>query len=167
MLKLRVTVALQAAFALLIRVLSTETQRAMLVAAAEQSSELRLIAPACATLGVSLAALDEAGGLVSVTEHGVLFRHSLVRAAVYHSASAGERRAAHRALADAAAADGDTARRAWHLAAGAFVASGARFITGILLGLTPGVDWSRTREIASEDNARRVFFVGTAVLTDG
>ena len=116
---LSVTVALQAAFARRIRVLSTETQRALLVAAAEQSSELRLIARACATLGVSLAALDDAGELVSVSEHGVLFRHPLVRAAVYHAARAAERRAVHRAFADASGADGDAARHAWHLAAAA------------------------------------------------
>ena len=60
----------------------------------------------------------EADGLLSIGER-VTFRHPLVRSAVYRSAPAGQRRAAHTALAAATDTDTDPDRRAWHLASAA------------------------------------------------
>ena len=93
-----------------LRSLPPEARRALLVAAASDSAT-----------GGDLAALEPAedAGLVRIHAGSVAFRHPLVRSAVYHAASADERRAAHRTLADALTADADSDRRAWHLAAAA------------------------------------------------
>jgi DNA-binding CsgD family transcriptional regulator len=118
---LPVTAALQTAFVRRSLLLPPGTRTAMVVAAAEPSPELRVIGRACEALGVRLSALEdaEAEGLVTLAGHSLVFRHPLVRAAVYHAADGSERRGAHRALAEAAGAEGDLARRAWHLAAAA------------------------------------------------
>ncbi len=93
-----------------LRSLPSEARRALLVAAASDS-----------TSGGDLAVLEPAedAGLVRIHAGSVAFRHPLVRSAVYHAASADERRAAHRTLADALTAEEDSDRRAWHLAAAA------------------------------------------------
>ena len=93
-----------------LRSLPPETRRALLAAAASDS-----------TTGGDLAALEPAedAGLVRIHAGSVAFRHPLVRSAVYHAASADERRAAHRTLADALTGEEDADRRAWHLAAAA------------------------------------------------
>jgi DNA-binding CsgD family transcriptional regulator len=102
-------------------VLSMETQRALLVAAASQTGSITEIQEACSRLGVSRSAFDpaEADGLVSIDGLRIEFTHPLVRAAVYQHASGPDRRAAHRALADALAGERSLIQRAWHLAAAA------------------------------------------------
>ena len=60
----------------------------------------------------------EAAGLVTFWPE-VRFFHPLVRSAVYHAATAVERRQAHRALAAACDPELDAVPRAWHLAAAA------------------------------------------------
>ncbi len=81
-----------------LRNLPPEARRALLVAAASDSP----------TTG-DLAALEpaEEAGLVRIHAGSVAFRHPLVRSAVYHAASADERRAAHRTLADALTGEED------------------------------------------------------------
>lgn len=95
-----------------------ELTRLLLLAAAEGSGQLATIRAAAPALGLDPAALesDAAAALLGVDGTTATFRHPLVRSAVYHGASAAERRAAHQAL---AAAAGDAGRRAWHLAAAA------------------------------------------------
>ena len=66
-------------------------------------------------IGAQAAAAAEAAGLVTIGER-VTFRHPLVRSAVYRAASPPERRAAHRALAEATDHVVDPDRHAWHSA---------------------------------------------------
>jgi hypothetical protein len=102
--------------------LPAETRRALIVAATVESGEIGTIQRASERLGIDAAALEEAerAGLVVVSEARLEFLHPLVRSALYHAATAPERRAVHRAIADAYLADPDVDRRAYHLAAAAF-----------------------------------------------
>jgi ATP/maltotriose-dependent transcriptional regulator MalT len=105
-----------------VRRLGSDTQRLLLLAAADDSESVGVVAQAEGRPDVAAAALDEAerAGLIGVRGTRLEFRHPLVRSAVYGSATSTERRAAHRALADALGGDaGHLDRRAWHLAAAA------------------------------------------------
>jgi DNA-binding CsgD family transcriptional regulator len=97
---------------------SKRTRQALLLAAAAAGGHLGPILTAARALGVDASAFEEAeaAGLIAVTEARLSFPHPLVRSAAYSCASPAERRAVHRALAEAV---GDE-RRAWHLAAAAF-----------------------------------------------
>jgi DNA-binding CsgD family transcriptional regulator len=109
---------LAAAFGRRAEALPDPTRRALLVAAAGEDADLAVLARAAAALGVDVAALGpaEAAGLITLGAGAAEFRHPLVRSAVSAAAPDDERRAAHRALAEAVPpADAD--RRAWHLAA--------------------------------------------------
>jgi DNA-binding CsgD family transcriptional regulator len=114
---LPVTKAIQAAYARRIESLPGPTRRALLVAAAEPSGDLGVIARACASVGVesgALAAAEDAG-LIAIVDAGVVFHHPLVSGAAYHAAWASDRRGVHAALADAVGSE-DRSREAWHLA---------------------------------------------------
>ncbi|MEV5843211.1 AAA family ATPase [Streptomyces sp. NPDC051985] len=90
------------------------TRTLLLVAAAETSGNAHLVWRAAGRLGAgrpAAVAAEERGLLV--LGQGVGFRHPLLRSAVYHGASAEERRLAHEAL---AAEEGDPDRRIWHRA---------------------------------------------------
>jgi DNA-binding CsgD family transcriptional regulator len=94
------------------------TRRLLLVAAADPAGDPALVWRAASILGIpsdALMAAQEAD--VLHIGAGVRFRHPLVRSAVYRSASPGDRRAVHRALADATDADLHADARAWHRAA--------------------------------------------------
>ncbi|MDX6628992.1 MAG: hypothetical protein QOH00_1238 [Gaiellales bacterium] len=97
--------------------LPAQTQRLLLVAAAEPVGDATLVWRAAARLGVAVDAADAAQseGLVEFGAR-VRFRHPLVRSAVYRAASPQERRDIHRALAQATDPDVDPDRRAWHRA---------------------------------------------------
>jgi AAA ATPase domain len=97
--------------------LPPETQRALLVAAAEAVGDATVIAQAAVRLGVGAAALipAEDAGLVEIGRR-VRFRHPLVRSAAYRSATPNERRHAHAALASVTDPERDPDRGAWHRA---------------------------------------------------
>jgi DNA-binding CsgD family transcriptional regulator len=95
--------------------LSADTQRLLLVAAAEPVGDPVLLWRAAGRLGIGVGAASETDGLLSIGVR-VTFRHPLVRSAVYRAASPEERQAVHQALADATDPEVDPDRRAWHLA---------------------------------------------------
>ena len=119
---LPMTRQLESVFHARVAQLPEQTRLLLLVAAADGSEDLGLIIRAGTLLGADPYGLDPAEkvGLVSVRGTRIAFRHPLVRSAVYGAATSSERRAAHRALADASVGDAEQAdRRAWHLAASA------------------------------------------------
>jgi DNA-binding CsgD family transcriptional regulator len=96
--------------------LPPETRTLLLIAAAEPVGDARLLVRAAASLKITPhAAPAKAAGLIEFGE-SVRFRHPLVRSAVYHGAEPEERRAVHRALAEATDPVLDPDRRAWHAA---------------------------------------------------
>ncbi|WP_248963811.1 AAA family ATPase [Sphaerisporangium perillae] len=101
------------------RRLHEPAQRFLLVTAADDTARLTVVRDAAERLDVGDDALDEVerAGLLHVDGDVLSLYHPLVRSAVYRAATSAQRRAVHRALADALGADAD--RRAWHLAAAA------------------------------------------------
>ena len=100
-----------------LEVLPAATRRLMLVAAAEPAGDPALVWRAAERLGIWAEAVAPAAdaGLLTIGER-VMFRHPLVRSAVYRAASPPERRAAHQALAGATDPRADPDRYAWHRA---------------------------------------------------
>jgi DNA-binding CsgD family transcriptional regulator len=97
--------------------LREDARRLLLLAAAEPIGDPLLLRRASERLGIAVDAVDTATDGLLVVGERVTFRHPLARSAVYRSAGAEERRAAHLALAEATDRDVDPDRRAWHLAA--------------------------------------------------
>ena len=101
--------------------LPAPTRMALLVAAAEDTGELGMVLKASDRIGLGLADFEpaERAHLIRLSNDSVMFRHPLIRSAVYGRSSVADRVAAHRALADALPAPEYADRRAWHLAAAA------------------------------------------------
>jgi predicted ATPase len=97
--------------------LPADARRLLLVAAADPVGDTALVWRAAQELGIpeSVAETVEAEGLLELGAR-VIFRHPLVRSAVYRAAGLNERRAVHRALAQATDPEIDPDRRAWHRA---------------------------------------------------
>jgi DNA-binding CsgD family transcriptional regulator len=97
--------------------LPEETQRLLLVGAADPLGDPTLLWRAAETLDIPVeaAAPAEESDLLEVGAR-VTFRHPLMRSAIYGAGPAQERRDAHRALAEATDPERDPDRRAWHRA---------------------------------------------------
>ncbi|WP_138731824.1 helix-turn-helix transcriptional regulator [Modestobacter excelsi] len=108
---------LERGFVRRVQELPAPSRQLLLVAAAEPVGDVPLLWRAVERLGLGADAVGAAenAGLVELRER-VRFRHPLVRSTVYRSAAPDDRRAVHRALADATDADLDPDRRAWHRA---------------------------------------------------
>ncbi len=108
---------LEQAFDRQLAALPIDTRRLLLTAAAEPLGDATLLWRAAALLDLdpSAAMPAEEAGLIDFGAR-IRFRHPLVRAAAYRSASVAERRQVHQALADATDVGTDPDRRAWHRA---------------------------------------------------
>jgi DNA-binding CsgD family transcriptional regulator len=97
--------------------LSEDSRRLLLIVAADSTGDPRIIWRAADALGIAESSADELedDGLVDFADR-VVFRHPLVRSAVYDTATPRERRNVHAALAEASDPDSDPDRRAWHRA---------------------------------------------------
>jgi DNA-binding CsgD family transcriptional regulator len=101
--------------------LPADSRRLLLIAAADPTGDTEIIWRAADRLGIAEDAAEaiEDDGLVDLNE-GLVFRHPLVRSAVYKTASPKNRREAHLALAEATDSKLDPDRGAWHRAQGTF-----------------------------------------------
>lgn len=100
--------------------LSDDARLLLLVAAADPVGDPALLWRAAGRLGLGhgLADQAEAAGLLRIGMR-VVFRHPLVRSAIYRAATPADRRRAHLALAEATNRDTDPDRHAWHRASAA------------------------------------------------
>ena len=100
-----------------VEALPEDTWLMVLIAAAEPAGDPALVWRAAARLGLARDAVTSAGaeGLLKIGRH-VVFRHPLVRSAVYGASSPGDRRRVHVVLAAETDPERDPDRRAWHLA---------------------------------------------------
>jgi DNA-binding CsgD family transcriptional regulator len=108
---------LEEGFVRRIKSLPAQTQRLLLLAAAEPVGDAALFLRAAAILGIPVDALApaEAAGVIEFGPR-MRFSHPLMRSAAYRAGELNDRREIHRALADATDADKDPDRRAWHAA---------------------------------------------------
>lgn len=108
---------IEASFQRRIDALSQDARLLSVVAAAEPVGDSTLVRGAAGRLGLDDPAAREAEltGLVDIGRT-VVFRHPLVRSAVYRSAAGSERRRVHAALAEATDPTVDPDRHAWHRA---------------------------------------------------
>jgi DNA-binding CsgD family transcriptional regulator len=111
---------IEESFARRLGLLPQDTRRLLLVAAAEPAGDPLLLWRSAERLGIEPAAIEAAqmDGLLTIGER-VIFRHPLVRSAMYRSATTTDRQTAHLVLAEVTDREVDPDRRAWHLASAA------------------------------------------------
>jgi DNA-binding CsgD family transcriptional regulator len=114
---LPLSVGIEQSFRRRLERLPRDARRLLLLAAAEPIGDLALLWRAAEVHGIpeTAAKAAQAEGLLTL-DGSVVFRHPLVRSAVYGAAEPSERREAHRALAEATDPLIDPDRRAWHRA---------------------------------------------------
>jgi DNA-binding CsgD family transcriptional regulator len=97
--------------------LPAQSRLLLLLAAADPVGDPLLLRRAADHLGLDREASDPLGaaGLMEIGTR-VVFRHTLVRSAVYGAASSADRRRVHEALAEVTSPAADPDRRAWHRA---------------------------------------------------
>ena len=176
---LAVGLALEYAFEQDLVGLPADSRRALLIAAASVTGDAREIAAALAVAGLGTAALDSAEreGVIVLAHNRVEFRHPLVRSAAYHLHPAPQRRAAHRALAEAL---GDDARAgaAWHWAAATAgpdeeVATRLERAAEVALARSAyaaaasAYEAAAVLSVAADDRLRRAMGAGRALWLDG
>lgn len=107
---------LRSAFSASVAELSPAGRTLLLVAAANDGSDMKTVLAAGRVLGVDESALTsvEKSGVATVRHGDVVFRHPMTKMAIYAAAGFAERQSTHRALAEALA--GQPHRWAWHLA---------------------------------------------------
>jgi DNA-binding CsgD family transcriptional regulator len=112
---------LEESFAARAAALPEVCRQALLVAATSYTGATDTLLEALTVLELPANALDaaEEEDLISISDGALVWRHPLVRSAVYHAASAPARRAAHAALARAGGEARLSDHRVWHLAAAA------------------------------------------------
>ncbi len=98
--------------------LPAETRRLLLLAAADPSGDPSLVWRAAGRLGLPVREAAAPAAEAGLADLGARarFRHPLVRAVVYQSASLAQRREVHRVLAESIDQAADPDRRAWHRA---------------------------------------------------
>ena len=119
---LPLSAGIEQSFARRLAALPRDAQRLLILAAADPVGDPALMWRAAELLNIPESAADtvETQGLLVVGPR-VVFRHPLVRSAVYSAADPSDRRKAHAALADATEAELDPDRRAWHRAQAASI----------------------------------------------
>jgi len=160
------TSRLERAFAQQVTGLPAQTRDLLLVAAADERASAAEVLAAASLLGGAEVPLDaaapaEGAGLASIADGSIIFRHPLVRSAIYQSAGAGRRRRAHAAL--AAVLTGEPDRRLWHVAASAVgpdesVAREAELLSARLArrgAIGVAVTAARRAAVLSADSPRR------------
>jgi DNA-binding CsgD family transcriptional regulator len=112
------TPRLQSLFRRRIERLPEPTQTALLIAAADNASDLPTVLRAATDMQLPTEALDPAEheDLIRTAGGAIAFRHPLVRSAVYDRATVSQRQRVHAALAGALSGEEHTDRRVWHQA---------------------------------------------------
>jgi DNA-binding CsgD family transcriptional regulator len=156
------TARLQSAFAQRAENLSADTRAALLMAAIDDVGDAATILSAATAAGLHEAALDaaERSGLVSITAGRIVFRHPLVRSALYGAATLSERRRAHRALAAVLSGDQQDDRRVWHQALAALAPD-----EDVATELEASAERARSR--AAHASAATAFFRSAELSAEG
>jgi hypothetical protein len=101
-----------------VRALPADSQMLLLLIAADSSAGSGVVWAAASILGVAPEAAKAAEAVdLIVLGPQIMYRHPLIRSAVYGGARPADRRAVHSALATVTDVEVDPDRRAWHLAA--------------------------------------------------